>query len=191
MYVLYLMGKLLPEHVHSKSYNAFASVNYPYLGMISDGRVLLYFEEPKEMGPVQFYHDMTASVGLVKLVPSMPADILDYVAGRCDAVIIEAFGVGGLPVYEHGSFFDVVHKWTHEGKVFVMATQVAREGSNLAVYEVGKKVKEEAGVMEAYDMTLEAVLTKLMWILPQTKDAGQVKRLLGQCINRDILWTRK
>ena len=112
-------------------------------------------------------------------------------AGRCDAVIIEAFGVGGLPVYEHGSFFDVVHKWTHEGKVFVMATQVAREGSNLAVYEVGKKVKEEAGVMEAYDMTLEAVLTKLMWILPQTKDAGQVKRLLGQCINRDILWTRK
>lgn len=38
-------------------------------------------------------------------------------------------------------------------------------------------------------MTLEAVLTKLMWILPQTKDAGQVKRLLGQCINRDILWT--
>ena len=159
--------------------------------MISDGRVILYFEEPKEMGPVQFYHDMTASVGLVKLVPSMPADILDYVAGRCDAVIIEAFGVGGLPVYEHGSFFDVVHKWTREGKVFVMATQVAREGSNLAVYEVGKKVKEEAGVMEAYDMTLEAVLTKLMWILPQTKDARQVKRLLGQCINRDILWTRK
>ena len=44
--------------------------------MISDGRVLLYFEEPKEMGPVQFHHDMTASVGLVKLVPSMPADIL-------------------------------------------------------------------------------------------------------------------
>ena len=47
------------------------------------------------------------------------------------------------------AFFDVVHKWTREGKVFVMATQVAREGSNLAVYEVGKKVKEEAGVMEA------------------------------------------
>ena len=37
----------------------------------------------------------------------------------------------------------MVHKWTREGKVFVMATQVAREGSNLAVYEVGKKVKEE------------------------------------------------
>ena len=133
--------------------------------MISDGRVLLYFEEPKEMGPVQFYHDMTASVGLVKLVPAMPADILDYVAGRCDAVIIEAFGVGGLPVYEKGSFFDVVHKWSREGKVFVMATQVAREGSNLAVYEVGKKVKEEAGVMEAYDMTLSVIMTILGIIL--------------------------
>ena len=113
---------------------------------------------------------MTASVGLVKLVPSMPADILDYVAGRCDAVIIEAFGVGGLPVYEHGSFFSMWYISGHmRERCFVMATQVAREGSNLAVYEVGKKVKEEAGVMEAYDMTLEAVLTKLMWILPQTK----------------------
>ena len=39
---------------HSKSYNAFASVNYPYLGMISDGRVLLYFEEPKEWDRYSF-----------------------------------------------------------------------------------------------------------------------------------------
>ena len=83
------------------------------------------------MGPVQFYHDMTASVGLVKLVPSMPADILDYVAGRCDAVIIEAFGVGGLPVYEHGSFFDVVHKWTREGKVFVMLHRLPEKAAIL------------------------------------------------------------
>ena len=45
-------------------------------GMISDGRVLLYFEEPKEIGTVQFIMIWTASVGLVKLVPSMPADIL-------------------------------------------------------------------------------------------------------------------
>lgn len=175
----------------SKSYNAFSSVNYPYLGMISDGRVIHYFDEAKESGPVQFYHEMSSSVGLVKLVPSMSADFLDYMAQKCDAVIIEAFGVGGLPVYEQGNFFDVVHKWTHQGKVFVMATQVAREGSNLAVYEVGKKVKEEAGVMEAYDMTLEAVLTKLMWIMPQTNDPKQIKRLLGKCINRDILWTRE
>lgn len=172
----------------SKSYNAFSSVNYPYLGTISEGRVQLYFDEASRTGPVCFYREMKSNVGLIKLVPSMSADVLSFMAERCDAVIIEAFGVGGLPVYEHSNFFEEVRKWTRRGKVFVMATQVAREGSNLSVYEVGKKVKEEPGVLEAYDMTLEAALTKLMWILPQTKEPEEVKRLFGKCINRDILW---
>lgn len=39
---------------HSKSYNAFASVNYPYLGMISDGRVLLYLKSQKRWDRYSF-----------------------------------------------------------------------------------------------------------------------------------------
>ena len=37
-------------------------------------------------------------------------------------------------------------------------------------------------------MTLEATVTKLMWILGRTKERNQVKDLFYRTINRDILW---
>ena len=40
-----------------------------------------------------------------------------------------------------------------------MTTQGTYEGSNMSVYEVGKNIKEEVGVLESYDMTLEATVT--------------------------------
>ena len=75
-------------------------------------------------------------------------------------------------------------------KIFltVMTTQVTNEGSNMSVYEVGKQIKQEFGLLEAYDMTLEAAVTKLMWILGQTKAPEEIRRLFYQTINRDILW---
>ena len=39
----------------------------------------------------------------------------------------------------------------------------------MSVYEVGKNIKQEFGLLESYDMTLEATVTKIMWILGQTK----------------------
>ena len=37
-------------------------------------------------------------------------------------------------------------------------------------------------------MTLEATVTKLMWILGQTQEAGSVRQLFYTTINKDILW---
>ena len=42
--------------------------------------------------------------------------------------------------------------------------------------------------MEAYDMTLEAAVTKIMWILAQTKDPGEIRRMFYETVNRDILF---
>ena len=69
-----------------------------------------------------------------------------------------------------------------------MTTQVTNEGSNMSVYEVGRNIKQEFGLLEAYDMTLEAVVTKIMWILGQTKDPEEIRRLFYKTINRDVLW---
>ena len=68
-------------------------------------------------------------------------------------------------------------------------TQVTNEGSNMSVYEVGKTIKKEFDLLEAYDMTLEATVTKLMWILGQTEDPAEIRRLFYKTINRDILFT--
>ena len=105
-----------------------------------------------------------------------------------DAVVIESFGVGGLPSYDSGDFYSSIEKWISMGKVVVMTTQVTNEGSNMSVYEVGKNIKKEFGLLESYDMTLEATVTKIMWILSQTREPEAIRKLFYQTINRDILW---
>ena len=71
----------------------------------------------------------------------MDSSLLDYMAEHYDAVVIESFGVGGLPSYESGDFYSSIEKWISMGKVIVMTTQVTQEGSNMSVYEVGQKIK--------------------------------------------------
>ena len=173
----------------TKSYNAFSSINFPYIAAIQDGHVIFYLEDNGGADwKVLFFHTLNPRVALIKLIPSMGADILDYLADRYDAVIIESFGVGGLPSYESGDFYNAVRKWISLGKTVVMATQVTNEGSNMSVYEVGHTIKKEFGLLEAYDMTLEATVTKLMWILGQTSHSQEIRKLFYQTINRDILW---
>ena len=48
-----------------------------------------------------------------------------------------------------------------------MTTQVTYEGSNIETYEVGRRLNEAFSILEAKDMTLEAVLTKMMWIMAE------------------------
>ncbi|MEY8354720.1 asparaginase [Lachnospiraceae bacterium 54-53] len=173
----------------TKSYNAFSSINFPYIATIQDGHVIFYLDDKNScLEKVRFFHNMNPHVALLKLIPSMAADVLDYMAEHYDAVIIESFGVGGLPSYDSGDFYKAIEKWISLGKTVVMTTQVTNEGSNMSVYEVGHTIKKEFGLLEAYDMTLEATVTKLMWILGQTKDMNEIRELFYRTVNRDILW---
>jgi len=174
----------------TKSYNAFSSINFPYIAAIQDGHIIFYLDDKLLINdPVTFYHQLNDKVALLKLIPSMEAGVLDYLAEFYDAIIIESFGVGGLPAYESGDFHKAVIRLMNTGKVVVMTTQVTNEGSNMAVYEVGNVIKQEHGLLEAYDMTLEATVTKLMWILGQTQDAQKIHDLFYQTVNRDMLFT--
>ncbi len=172
----------------TKSYNAFSSINFPYIAMIQEDHILFYLDDKPLKSQVRFYHELDSRTVLLKLIPSMDASLLDYMAGHYDAVIIESFGVGGLPSYESGDFYRAISRWTSLGKTVVMTTQVAREGSNMSIYEVGKNIKREFGLLEAYDMTLEAAVTKIMWILGQTREPEQIRQMFYKTVNRDILW---
>ena len=172
----------------TKSYNAFSSINFPYIAVIQDDHILFYLNDKPQNASVRFYHKLNDRVLLLKLIPSMDASLLRAIAERCDAIIIESFGVGGLPSYESGDYYRAVADLTAMGKTVIMTTQVTNEGSNMSIYEVGKNIKKEFGLLEAYDMTLEATVTKTMWILGQTNDPKQIRELFYQTVNRDILW---
>jgi L-asparaginase len=66
---------------------------------------------------------------------------------------------------------------------------VPNEGSDLSVYVVGGHLKSTVKLLEAHDMTTEAALTKLMWIMGQTRDFETVKNLFYAPIAKDILYS--
>ena len=173
----------------TKSYDAFSSINYPPVAVIQERRIIFYIDDKgRDTQPVCFSDQINPKVFLYRLIPGSDGTILDTLIDRYDALIIESFGVGGIPDYGDGSFRDAIRKWTQAGKVVVMATQVPNEGSDMSVYEVGHAVKNAFNIPESYDMTLEAVIAKTMWILAQTTDRREFTDLFYTCINHDLLF---
>ncbi len=172
----------------TKSFNAFSSLNFPYPAVVQDGKVVRYFEEARPRGCVRFYEDLCARVCVLKLTPGLSPDILPFVFERCDGIVLESFGVGGLPAPLLPTFRGLMHE-RGEDKLVVMATQVPREGSDMTVYEVGRLAKRDGHLLEACDMTLEAVITKLMWLLGcREMSMDERRRLFYQTVNHDILF---
>ena len=69
--------------------------------------------------------------------------------------------------------------------IFVMRQTAYAEGFN---DQSGKVIKERFPVLESYDMTLEASVTKMMWALGQTRDMEKFKELFYTTINHDLLF---
>lgn len=176
----------------AKSFNAFSSINYPYTAVIQDGMLVRYIPETPVEGDVEFYYDMKDSVCVLKLIPGINPSILPVLFEQFDCIVMESFGVGGVPQSLVDAFYEAMEKWAGKGKHVVMTTQVANEGSNMSVYEVGKKVKEDFNLVEAYDMTLEATITKMMWLmgLKDIEEKDMRKKFYTQ-INHDIMFTKR
>ena len=177
------------KKTRSKSFEAFSSINYPFLGMVQDGRLIRYIRPDCYEKPV-FTDVVNKQVALMKLIPGADCGVVDYLLERNDAIIIESFGVGGLPTYKAGDYYEAVKRGLDAGKTVVMTTQVENEGSDLAVYHVGNTIKRNLPILEAYDMTTEAAVAKLMWILGQTTDQKEVEKMFYTPVANDILTKR-
>ncbi len=170
----------------TKSYEAFSSINYPYLAVLQDDCLLQYIENAFLPEPL-FSDRLDDRVALLKLIPGVRTDLVKYMLQENDALILESFGVGGIPSYQGTQFLDVLNEGLDQGKTVVLTTQVANEGSNVGVYQVGRRLRACPQILEAFDMTTEAVVGKLMWILGQTADPAQIRALFYTPVANDIL----
>lgn len=170
------------------SLQAFSSINYPELAVLQNGFLMEYIRPSALPAPV-FYDKLGERVALMKMIPGADCGMLSYLLEHNDAVIIESFGVGGVP--EAGGFYESIREGLAAGKTVVLTTQVQNEGSDLTVYLVGHRLKDSLGVLEAYDMTTEAAYAKLMWILARTQDREEIERLFYTPVAKDILWTER
>ena len=176
----------------TKSFDAFSSLNYPFTAVIQDGMLVRYMEEKEITEEVKFYHNMCENICTIKMIPGMRGEILSYLFENYDYIVIESFGVGGIPQHMTEAFYREMEKWQGKGKYVVMTTQIAKEGSHMTIYEVGKRVKRDFNLIESYDMSFEATLTKLMWISGLgAQNYDEVRELFYTQINHDILFTKR
>ena len=170
------------------SFDAFVSVNYPALGNVTDDGIMWFIRPPEPCGEPIFYDELSTSVFWLKLTPGIEPDILPLIFDKYDCIAVESFGVGGVPQSIADKLEALFASYKKGEKLLVMATQVPYEGSNMAVYEVGRRFKDKLCFLEAHDMTPEAVYTKLMWTLAQTALTFEQKRdLFYAPVNFDTL----
>ncbi len=156
--------------VHSSAKNAFESVNFPPIACFDNRGVT--FTEPilAKRQEIRFYDTLDERVEVVYLIPGVAPPAIRQ---ETRAVVVMGFGTGGLPENE------ICDKWLSDlltrGVYVIMTTQVLRGGSNLSVYEVGKRLSDR--VTDAGRMTIEYVSMKAMWALANSQNYCEFKRL--------------
>lgn len=172
----------------SFSYHAFSSINFPELASMQHGKIVRYIPCEREGNNVTFYHSMNPRVYALKLTPGISPTILNAIFEEYDCIVVESFGVGGIPDSIIDDFCRLMKQYREGSKVIIMTTQVTYEGSNLSTYEVGKRLKGRIPYLEAYDMNFEAVFTKIMWIMGMGElSFSRIEELFYHRVNHDVL----
>lgn len=175
------------KKVRSKSYNAFSSIDFPCLAMIQDGNIMRYIPPVPYEEEVQFYEELDENVYLIKMIPGIKPRILCSVFENYDCIIVESFGVGGIPQSIADDFYKLCQEFPN--RLVVMSTQVAHEGSDMTVYEVGHDMKKYCRFLESYDMTLESVIAKVMWMLGNREAlSGDLEDIFYKNVNYDVIF---
>jgi glutamyl-tRNA(Gln) amidotransferase subunit D len=118
--------------------------------------------------------DFSDKVALVKFHPGLDPAVIDwYVERGFKGILLEGSGLGHVSKY----CFNVVQNANDRNVVVALASQCIWGRVNMHVYDTGRDLMNR-GVIPLEDMFPETALVKLMWVLGQTSDQEEAKKLL-------------
>ncbi len=181
---LYFQNRLFRANRTTKrsaeALSAFRSYNYPPIAEVGVNIAYNFtaISEPRDTSPeLRIATKLCEEVAIIKLFPGLKPEILKAMlaAPGLKAVVLETYGAGNAPTEEW--FLATLREAIDRGIIILNITQCAGGAVSMELYETGLRL-QECGVVCGYDMTTEAAVTKLMYVLGMDCSDAEKKALL-------------
>jgi len=152
--------------MHSSRRDAFQPINtLPIAKVWPDKVEYLSSYNPRSSGKSEIDTSYSDKIALVKFYPGQSPDILDFYALKYKGIIVEASGLGHLPVSETShNWIPAIKKHIRNGFIICAAAQTIYGRLDPLVYSNGRELLD-AGVIFLEDMLPETALVKLGFVL--------------------------
>lgn len=170
----------------ANGFNAFASPNFAALieAGIHINLIAGKLEQQKLVAPLKVAKVIPQPISVVTLYPGISTDVIrNMTAAPVRALIIKSFGVGNAP--QRPELLQILKDASARGLIIVNCTQCFKGTVNMQGYATGNALAQ-AGVISGYDMTLEAALTKLHYLLSQPLTADEVRQQMQQDLRGEL-----
>jgi len=174
---------------NSAGLDAFESPNFPALAKLETGirfRSALVAPQPK--GRFRVHHGMETNIAVWRMLPGFDDEYICMAFQHCvglKAVVLELYGTGNLSSRK-ASLVAAIEAAIEKGIVIVAASQCLRGGVALGAYALGRQL-ESIGVLSAYDMTTEAVIAKLAYLLSwQEMTSATLRSYMGRSLRGEV-----